>query len=234
MTFFLTTKKEGRGTNNVAINHGVIFKFENQGGEGFAPKQPILSLSSTASAPPPPQPVFPYRNMAPPSVGRGPPGSESQPTEPPQLAPGRASRLSVREHGDALRGTGASRLRPSSRYPTLRSRRAGRYPPEPGGEDRSQRSEGCGLRGAEVEPALPAAHPPRLRRRQIPGGAAGGTTPTPQQVREADARAGSPAESARQGRGRDCRRCFAVFRRSGPSDVEWRRGRGRRSGQVEA
>ena len=66
----------------MAINHDVIFKFENQGGEGFARRQPILSLSSTASAPPPPRPVFPYGKMAPPSERRGLPAPSPSPLSP--------------------------------------------------------------------------------------------------------------------------------------------------------
>lgn len=123
-------------------------------------------------------------------------------------------------------------LPPPSRR--LRSGHTGRYPPEPGSEDRPQRGEGCSLGRAEAEAS-------RARRASLrastaapaavsfPARAAGGRTP--RQVREGDAEPGSPAGPAREAPGGIPRHFFAPSAPVGSRAVGWRRGRSRGGGR---
>lgn len=81
----------------MAINHGVIFKFENQGGEGCTETaNPFAFLDCLRTASPTSRRLSVQKYGA---ALRGAGASRLRVTytEPPQLAPGRASRLSVRE-----------------------------------------------------------------------------------------------------------------------------------------
>lgn len=122
-------------------------------------------------------------------------------------------------------------LPPPSRR--LRSGHTGRYPPEPGSEDRPQRGEGCSLGRAEAEASrarrasfrASAAAPAAV---SFPARAAGGRTP--RQVREGDAEAGSPAGPAREAPGGIPRHFLAPSAPVGSRAVWWRRGGSRGGG----